>query len=98
VGNLTLTVTMLQNVKLLAIAQSLTDTTAGSNLADNVDESDSGDSDPAAATATVQLAPKQAQDIAWADQFGILRFEARPVGESSVEDVQPILMSADKTR
>ena len=94
-GSLHLTVTMLQNVKLLALAQSLTETTAGGNLADKVDDSDSGESDPSAATATVQLTPKQAQDITWADEFGTLRMEARPVGDSTVQEVQPTLIRLD---
>jgi pilus assembly protein CpaB len=97
-GNLTLTVTMLQNIKLLALAQTITDTTSGGKLADTVDKSDSDDADPSAASATLELTPKQAQDIILADQFGILRFEARPVGESSIQDVQPTLVNVDRTR
>ncbi|KKK68955.1 hypothetical protein LCGC14_2938860, partial [marine sediment metagenome] len=73
-GGLTLTVTMLQNVKLLALAQSLTESTAGGNVADDAAETDS---EPRAATATVELTPQQAQEITWADQFGVLRMEAR---------------------
>lgn len=98
-GNLYLTVTMLQNVKLLALAQSLTDTSAGGDdLAEQVDENSADDADPGASSATLELSPKAAQDIAWADEFGILRMEARPVGDSQIHDVPPILLRAQPTR
>jgi pilus assembly protein CpaB len=97
-GNLYLTVTLLQNVKLLALAQSITDVTANGNLADQVDESNSDDSDPGAATATLQLTPKQAQDVAWADEFGILRMEARPVGDGTTHEIAPTLFRAQRAR
>ncbi len=87
-GGLTLTVTMLQNVKLLALAQSLTESTAGGNVADDAVELES---EPRAATATVELTPQQAQEITWADHFGVLRMEARAVGDDSIVDVVPTL-------
>lgn len=87
-GGLTLTVTMLQNVKLLALAQSLTESTAGGNVADDAAETES---EPRAATATVELTPQQAQEITWADQFGVLRMEARAVGDETIVDVVPTL-------
>ena len=87
-GGLTLTVTMLQNVKLLALAQSLTESTAGGNVADDAAETDS---EPRAATATVELTPQQAQEITWADHFGVLRMEARAVGDEGIVDVVPTL-------
>jgi pilus assembly protein CpaB len=98
-GNLFLTATMLQNVKLLALAQEVTDTSAGGdNLADQVDESNAGDADPGASSATLELTPKQAQDVAWADEFGILRMEARPVGDSTTQAIAPTLIRAQPTR
>ena len=87
-GSLTLTVTMLQNVKLLALAQSLTETTAGGNVADDAAETES---EPLAATATMELTPQQAQEITWADQFGVIRMEARAVGDETIVDVVPTL-------
>jgi len=94
-GGLTLTVTMLQNVKLLALAQSLTESTAGGNVADDAAEIDS---EPGAATATVELTPQQAQEITWADQFGVIRMEARAVGDESIVDVVPTLFRLGNTR
>ncbi len=94
-GGLILTVTMLQNVKLLALAQSLTESTAGGNVADDAAEVDPA---PRAATATVELTPQQAQEITWADHFGILRMEARAVGDDSIVDVLPTLFRLGNTR
>ncbi len=93
--NLTLTVTMLQNVKLLALAQSLTESTAGGNVADDAVELES---EPRAATATVELTPQQAQEITWADHFGVLRMEARAVGDETIVDVVPTLFILESTR
>jgi Flp pilus assembly protein CpaB len=94
-GGLTLTVTMLQNVKLLALAQSLTESTAGGNVADDAAELGS---EPRAATATVELTPQQAQEITWADHFGVLRMEARAVGDETIVDVVPTLFRLENTR
>ncbi len=93
--DLVLTVTLLQNVKLLAIAQSLTETTAGGNVADELDEADS---DPSAATATLELNPQQAQEITWVDNFGIVRMDARAVGDEEIVDVVPTLLRLGGTR
>jgi Flp pilus assembly protein CpaB len=92
---LILTVTMLQNVKLLALAQSLTESTVGGNVADDAAETDS---EPRAATATVELTPQQAQEITWADEFGVLRMEARAVGDEAVVDVTPTLFRFEAAR
>jgi len=93
--DLVLTVTLLQNVKLLAIAQSLTETTAGGNVADKLDEAES---DPSAATATLELNPQQAQEITWVDNFGIVRMDARAVGDEEIVGVVPTLLRLEQTR
>lgn len=90
--NLVLTVTLLQHVKLLAMAQSLTETTVGGNIADDGADVNS---EPEAATATLELTPQQAQEITWADEFGILRMEARAVGDEEIVSVVPTLLSLD---
>ena len=92
--DLVLTVTLLQNVKLLAIAQSLTETTAGGNVADELDETEA---DPSAATATLELNPQQAQEITWVDNFGIVRMDARAVGDEQIVDVVPTLLRLERT-
>ena len=93
--DLILTVTMLQNVKLLALAQSLTESTAGGNVADDAAETES---EPRAATATMELTPQQAQEITWADQFGVIRMEARAIGDEAIVDVVPVLFRLGNTR
>jgi len=93
--DLVLTVTLLQNVKLLAIAQSLTETTAGGNVADKLDEAES---DPSAATATLELNPQQAQEITWVDNYGIVRMDARAVGDEEIVGVVPTLLRLEQTR
>jgi len=94
-SGLVLTVTLLQNVKLLAMAQSLTETTAGGNVADELDEAES---DPSAATATLELNPQQAQEITWVDNFGIVRMDARAVGDEQIVDVVPTLLRLEEAR
>ena len=93
--NLVLTVTLLQNVKLLAMAQSLTETTAGGNVADELDEADT---EPSASTATLELNPQQAQEITWVDNFGIVRMDARAVGDEQIVDVVPTLLRLEEAR
>jgi len=87
-GHLVLTTTMYQNVKMLALAQTLTEVTAGGTVADKSSEAQT---EPKATTATLQLTPQQAQETTWADQFGILRLSARPVSEDQPTDVHPTL-------
>lgn len=93
--SLVLTVTMFQDVKLLAIAQSLTEDTAGGDAAT---EGEDPEPEPAAVTATVELTPQQAQEITWADVFGILRMDARAVGDDEVMDVVPTLFRIQKVQ
>ena len=90
---LVLTVTLLQNVKLLAMAQSLTETTAGGNVADDLDEADT---EPSASTATLELNPQQAQEITWVDNLGIVRMDARAVGDEQIVDVAPTLLRLEE--
>jgi Flp pilus assembly protein CpaB len=94
-GQLVLTVTLLQNVRLLALAQSLAETTAGGTVAD---ESADADPNPRAATATLELTPQQARDITTADGYGILRMGARAVGDNELLDVAPTLVRIERAR
>ncbi len=87
-ANLVLTATMLQNVRLLALSQSLTEETAGGNAADDAAENEPN---PSAATATLELTPQQAQELTWADQFGTLRMVGRAVGDDAIVPVVPTL-------
>jgi len=89
VNRLVLTVSLLQNVKLLALAQSLTEDTAGGSAADNPSHSKPN---PSAATATLELTPQQAQEITWSDEYGRLRMDGRAVGDDKIVEVLPTLL------
>ncbi len=91
IGNdrLVLTMTLLQNVKLLALAQSLTDDTAGGTTADDPADAEPN---PSAATATLELTPQQAQEITWSDEYAILRMDGRAIGDDAVVEVTPVLL------
>lgn len=90
-----LTVTLLQDVKVLGIGQSLAPNPAavdgGSAAAD-------GEAEPRASTATLELNPQQAQVITLADEFGILRMSARPPGDTEVAPLQPSLIPLERSR
>jgi len=90
-----LTTTLLQNVKVLGLAQTLTPTTASGTLAQEVKEADT---EPKAATATVQVTPAQAQMLTTADEFGILRMDARPVADEALVDVPATLIVVERTQ
>ena len=90
---LVLTMTLLQNVKLLALAQSLTEDTAGGNVADDAVDAEPN---PSAATTTLELTPQQAQEITWSDEYAILRMDGRAVGDDSVVEVTPVLLRLAK--
>jgi len=90
-----LTTTLLQNVKVLGLAQTLTPTTASGALAQEVKEADT---EPKAATATVQVTPAQAQMLTTADEFGILRMDARPVADEALVDVPATLIVVERTQ
>ncbi len=84
-----LTVTLLQNVKVLGLAQTLTPTTSGGTFAEEVEEADT---EPGAATATLQATPGQAQMLTTADEYGILRMDVRGPSDEAAVEVQPTLI------
>lgn len=90
-----LTVTLLQDVKVLGLAQTLTPTTAGGTFAEEVEETTV---EPQAATATVQVTPEKAQMLTTADEYGIMRFDVRAPGDESVVEVQPTLVVVERTQ
>ena len=90
-----LTTTLLQNVKVLGLAQTLTPTTASGALAREIKEANT---EPAAATATVQVKPAQAQMLTTADEFGILRMDARPVADEALVEVPATLIAVERTQ
>lgn len=90
-----LTVTLLQNVKVLGLAQTLTSDTAGGTLAEEVDDAQA---EPNAATATFEVTPAQTQALTLADEYGILRASARGVGDDDTADVAPTIVTLNRAR
>lgn len=93
-GRAVLTVTLLQDVKVLGVAQSLAPQPAGEGATDTADV----ESQPRASTATLELTPQQAQVITLADEFGILRMAARGLGDAEVAPLQPSLIPLERSR
>ena len=87
-----LTVTLIQNVKVLGLAQTLTPTTAGGTFAEEVDETVA---EPQASTATVEVTPDKAQMLTTADEYGVIRFDVRAPGDESIVEVQPTFIVVD---
>jgi Flp pilus assembly protein CpaB len=91
-----LTVTLLQNVKILGLAQTLTETTAGGTFAEDVEEN--ADTEPRASTATLELTPNQAQMATTGDEYGIYRMDIRAPGDDAVVAVEPTLIVVEKVQ
>jgi pilus assembly protein CpaB len=94
----TVTFTLLQNVRILAVAQKLPEDTA----APSQDTENSVDEDvrslrasPEAATITLEVTPQQAQILAVADLQGDLRLSLRAFGDASKAPVTPIVVLLD---
>lgn len=73
-----ITGTLVQNLRLVAVAQSLA---AADATAEGTEETPSGDAQPRASTATLEVTPDQAQLLALADQYGANRLTVRPFGD-----------------
>lgn len=88
------TVTLLQDVRVVAVAQELAPTVR-ENEGTLIDEE--VDSEPRAATATLEITPEQAQLMTLADEYGILRLSARSPGDEESRDVAPIVTTVKRT-
>jgi pilus assembly protein CpaB len=91
--------TLLQNVRILAIAQNLTaeaDRPSGESdepgaIAEREVERDQAN--PGAGTITLEVTPEQAQIMATANIRATLRLALRPFGDDEEVDVQPFLVT-----
>jgi len=94
--NTTVTLTFLQNVRVLAVAQNLsnagepTDRTATAKQAGG--PIDPAKTNPKAGTVTLEVTPEQSQILALADEAAGLRLVLRPFGETDTEFVNPIIL------
>ena len=86
-----LSLTLLQNVRVLAVAQNLP--TEQSNTAANTGTSASKETgNPKAATVTLEVTPQQAQILALADSSATLRLTLRPFAEDTRNPVPPFII------
>jgi pilus assembly protein CpaB len=94
----TLTFTILQNVRILAVAQDLSLEASEPSGATNEfgaiaeRETESNRANPKAATVTLEVTPQQAQAMATADLLGTLRLSLRPFGDDEEVEVNPIIL------
>ena len=91
------TFTILQNVRVLAVAQALSpEARRPTNEATAVGTAiEASQANPRAATVTLEVTPQQAQVMAIADLHGTLRLSLRPFGEDDIVDVVPIVVLLD---
>jgi len=83
--------TILQNVQVLAVAQTIADTPSGGADASGGEEQGSGSKpDPEATTLTILVSPEQAELLFLAELNGTLRAVLRAYGDSEVTQVRPI--------
>lgn len=95
----TLTFTLLQNLRILAVAQKLPDDTAKpSEDAGSTNDVSilASRANPKASTITLEVTPQQAQILAIADMQGDLRISLRAFGDASKVTVNPIVVLLDK--
>lgn len=92
--DVSVTFTLLQNVRVLAVAQNLPNQTAPST-GQGSGPAATEESNPRAATVTLEVTPQQAQIMALADNRGTLRLSLRPFGEDSKGQVSPIVTVLD---
>ena len=89
-----LTVTLVQDLKVLGVAQSLvTRPVADSAAADSAEEAEA---EPGAVTATLEVTPDQAQKLTLSDEYAILRMAARAVGDAEAVGTAPVLVQLSR--
>ena len=85
-----LVMTILQNVEVLAVSQTVVDHVIEATPAANGQRSRNSEArpDPEAGTVTLALTPEQAQRMYLAEGNGTLRFAVRPYGESAEHPIE----------
>ena len=85
-----LTVTLLQDVKVLAVAQSLAK--SGEETSTRVTEPETdAESRPKAKSVTLEVTPLQAQLLSLADEYAVLRLSVRPFGDQGSVGLPPVI-------
>ncbi|HEU0073613.1 MAG TPA: Flp pilus assembly protein CpaB [Dehalococcoidia bacterium] len=92
-----LTFTLLQDIRVLAVAQTLSGEAADSSgNSGSVSGIAPRSTNARATTITLEVTPQQAQILALADQQGDLRLSLRPFGDTNKAPVNPIIVPADR--
>lgn len=89
-GGLNLTTTILEDVKILAVGQSLAESEEKTTTAVTKPETDA-EGRPKAKSVTLEVTPQQAQLVALADEMGVLRLSVRPFGDDGPVGVAPVI-------
>jgi pilus assembly protein CpaB len=90
---------ILQNIEVLAVAQTVVDTVPAAGVSGETTPTDAGSTseqrvrntdvapEPKASTATLSVTPQEAQLLFLAEENGVLRLAVRPYGDSEVQDI-----------
>jgi pilus assembly protein CpaB len=82
--------TILQNVKVLAVGQSLAKSSEETSTAATKPATDA-ESSPKAKSVTLEVTPQQAQILVLGDEYGTLRLSVRPFGDDGLTGVSPVI-------
>ena len=85
-----LTVTLLQDVTILAVGQSLAKSEEETSTIATKPETDA-ESRPKAKSVTLEVTPQQAQLLALADEYAVLRLSVRPFGDDGPVGLPPVM-------
>jgi len=85
-----LTVTLLQDVTILAVGQSLAKSEEETSTIATMPETDAK-SRPKAKSVTLEVTPQQAQLVSLADEYAILRLSVRPFGDAGPVGLPPVI-------
>lgn len=85
-----LTVTLLQDVTVLAVGQSLAKSEEETSTSVTMPETDAKGR-PKAKSVTLEVTPQQAQLLSLADEYAVLRLSVRPFGDTGPMGLPPII-------
>jgi pilus assembly protein CpaB len=85
-----LTVTLLQNVTVLAVGQSLAKSEEETSTVVTKPETDA-EGRPKAKSVTLEVTPEQAQLLALSDEYAVLRLSVRPFGDGGPVGLPPVI-------
>ncbi len=89
------TVTLAQDMKVLALSQTAVDEADGADST-FAGEPPEGETEPSAVTATLEVTPEQAQQLALANQYGALRLALRNFGDDGQAELTPVITLIDR--